>query len=134
MAAVVASAGYPADAVSSGEAALQRARDALPRLVLLEVELPGICGYEVCHRLRHDLGPSLPIVLVSHLRTESFDRVAGLLIGADDYLAEPVDPAELCARVRRLVDRGEGVERLEGFDLTAREEEVLRLLVDGLDQ
>ncbi len=134
MAAEVEGAGYPAATVSSGEAALQAAREATPRLVLLEVELPGICGYEVCHRLRCELGPSLPIVLISHLRTESFDRVAGLLIGADDYLAEPVDPAELCARVRRLVDRDESVERLEDFDLTAREREVLRLLVEGLDQ
>jgi DNA-binding NarL/FixJ family response regulator len=134
MAACVANAGFPADRVSSGEAGLRAAREATPRLVLLEVELPGICGYEVCHRLRHELGPALPIVLVSHIRTRSFDRVAGLLIGADDYLAEPVDPAELCARVRRLIDRDEGVERLDDFDLTVRERDVLRLLVEGLDQ
>lgn len=134
MAAYVAGAGYPADTVSSGEAALRAAHDAAPLLVLLEVELPGICGYEVCHRLRQELGPALPIVLVSHVRTESFDRVAGLLIGADDCLAAPVDPAELCARVRRLVDREERVERPGDYDLTVRESEVLRLLVEGLDQ
>jgi DNA-binding NarL/FixJ family response regulator len=137
MAAYVAGAGYRADTVSSGDAALRAAREAAPLLVLLEVELPGICGYEVCHRLRHELGPALPIVLVSRVRTESFDRVAGLLIGADDCLAAPVDPAELCARVRRLVDREERVERVErlgDYDLTVRESEVLRLLVEGLDQ
>jgi DNA-binding NarL/FixJ family response regulator len=81
-------------------------------------------------------GSSLPVLLVSAVRIEAFDRAAGLLIGADDYMVKPLDPDELIARVRRhLAPRPRGAEADTGVELlTPREHEVLQLLADGLDQ
>jgi DNA-binding NarL/FixJ family response regulator len=76
-------------------------------------------------------GQGLPIVFVSADRTEPSDRVAGLLLGGDDYLAKPVEPDELLARVRRHLLRLETWNGL-GVRLTSREHQVLKLLADGL--
>src|SRR5262245_4386423 len=83
--------------VETGEDALVLAEEELPSLVLLEIALPGISGYEVCRQLRDRFGERLPIIFVSGTRTESYDRVAGLLIGADDYIVKPFSPGELVA-------------------------------------
>ncbi|HUH15874.1 MAG TPA: response regulator, partial [Gaiellaceae bacterium] len=91
-------AGYAVDVVSSGDAALAAVRTSPPAAVLLEVNLPGLSGYEVCRALKQDLALAVPVLFVSGERTESFDRVAGLLIGADDYLTKPFAPDELLAR------------------------------------
>ena len=106
-----------------------------PSLVLLDVDLPGISGYEVCRELRDAYGNDLPIVFVSGKRTEQLDRVGGLLLGADDYIVKPFEPDEFLARVRRYLSRasqprGAGIRA----ELTSREREVLRLLASGLDQ
>jgi DNA-binding NarL/FixJ family response regulator len=130
----LAGAGFATrEAASSGEA-LAAARKERPRLVVLEVCLPSVCGYELCRQLREEFGEDLPIVLVSALRTESFDRVAGLLIGADDYLAKPLSPDELVTRVRRLVGRSPRSASSPTSKLTRREREVLHLLAEGLKQ
>jgi DNA-binding response OmpR family regulator len=68
------------------EQAIEMAQRERPRVVVLEVCLPGICGYEVCRELREVFGEGLSIVFVSGTRREPHDRVAGLLLGADDYL------------------------------------------------
>jgi DNA-binding NarL/FixJ family response regulator len=122
--------GYATDEASSGEEALALLNGA-PALVILDVQLPGISGYEVCRRLRDEYGSDLPIVFVSGVRTESFDRVAGLLLGADDYLVKPFAPDELVLRVRRLL-AGRTGSRLDA--LTRRELQVLRLLAEGESQ
>jgi DNA-binding NarL/FixJ family response regulator len=132
--AVLAQAGYETLEAASGDEAIDAARRALPRLVVLEVALPGLSGYEVCHQLRNDFGEALPIVFVSGDRTEPFDRVAGFLIGADDYLIKPFAPDELLARVRRLARRTAPVPASVASKLTNREMEVLRLLAEGLEQ
>jgi DNA-binding NarL/FixJ family response regulator len=134
VAAVLAQAGYETLEAASGDEAIDAARRALPRLVVLEVALPGLSGYEVCHQLRNDFGEALPIVFVSGDRTEPFDRVAGFLIGADDYLIKPFAPDELLARVRRLARRTSPVPASVASKLTNREMEVLRLLAEGLEQ
>jgi two-component system phosphate regulon response regulator OmpR len=122
-------AGHDPIGLSSGGEVLEAARRERPRLVILEVCLPGICGYEVCRRLRNEYGDRVAIVFVSGERTESYDRVAGILLGADDYLCKPVAADELLARVGRLV----GAARVNhGADLTPREHEVFRLVEDGL--
>jgi DNA-binding NarL/FixJ family response regulator len=127
-------AGYETLEAANGKEALDAARRAFPRLAVLEVMLPGLSGYEVCHQLRQEFGDELPIVFLSGDRTEPLDRVAGLLIGADDYLAKPFVPDELLARVRRLVRRTTPLAPRVASLLTTRELEVLRLLAQGLEQ
>jgi DNA-binding NarL/FixJ family response regulator len=100
--------------------------------------LPGVSGYEVCRELKDEFGETLPIVFVSRNRTEPGDRVAGLLVGGNDYLVKPLDPNELLARVRRLLSAalagGRAARKLTQRELTQRELDVLSLLVDGLNQ
>ena len=129
-------AGYATVSARSGEDALAAARDAPPALVLLDVRLPGISGYELGRQLKDRYGSTLPVLLVSGVRTESFDRAAGLLTGADDYLVKPIDPGELLARVRCALERVQRTpaESVPLPRLTPREIEVLRLLAQGLDQ
>ena len=133
------SIGYVTTELSSGDAVLSAAARERPAAVLLDVRLPGLNGYEVCRELRNRYGNSVAIVFVSGERTEAFDRAAGLLIGADDYLAKPVDPSELIARITRLVDRprsnGESPRSNGKLEtLTQRETEVLELLAEGMRQ
>jgi DNA-binding NarL/FixJ family response regulator len=124
--------GFNVVQVASGEEALQAVREARPAIALLEVPLGPLSGYEVCRTLRSELGDALPIVFVSGSRTESYDRVAGLLLGADDYIVKPYAPDELLTRVRNLVRRARPLAPAVVTGLTRREREVLRLLVEGL--
>ena len=125
--------GFDAEEATTGEEALRSARGSRPALVVLEVTLPGKSGYEVCCELRHRFGEDLPIVFVSGARTESYDRDAGLLFGANDYIFKPFVADELLACVRRLIDGSDSRTRTKG-GLTRRELEVLRLLASGLHQ
>jgi len=127
-------AGYETREAASGEEALETARREQLALVVLDVCLPGISGYEVCHELREEFGERLPIILMSGQRIESLDRVAGLLLGADDYLVKPFAPDELLIRVRKLIRRAAPTAAAATARLTTRELEVLRLLADGLGQ
>ena len=127
-------AGYRTTEVETGEQALELVHDERPDLVVLNVKLPGMSGYEVCKTIRDDFEQELAIVFVSSERTEPYDRAAGLLLGADDYLAAPFAPEELLARIRRLVGRQPSSARSYGQDLTKREREVLKLLARGLGQ
>jgi len=127
------------DGIETREAAT--AEDALasallepPQLVLLEIRLPGMCGYELLRRLRDIFREELPIVLISGDRTEPFDHVAGMLLGADDYLSKPFFPDELLARIRRLLRKSSFTAPKKAVDLTAREREVFELLASGKSQ
>jgi DNA-binding NarL/FixJ family response regulator len=133
VAGVLQRAGYAIVEVETGDEAIDAARAELPRLVILEVNLPALSGYEVCHQLREDYGAGLPIILISGERTEPFDRVAGILIGAHDYMVKPLAPDELLARVRRLARSAMPVTPAVASRLTARETEVLRLLAEGCE-
>jgi DNA-binding NarL/FixJ family response regulator len=125
--------GYEVVEAVSGEAALKVVRENPPALVILEVPLGDRSGYEVCRALREELGDDLPVLFLSGARTESYDRVAGLLVGADDYVVKPFAPDELLARVRRLVRHSRAASGTLTTDLlTPRELEVLQLLANGL--
>jgi adenylate cyclase len=100
---VLTAKGYQVRTAMSGEAALESIRQQPPDLVLLDVMMPGISGYDVCRAIRAD--PSLgilPVVLVTAL-DPSTERIKGLDAGADDFLNKPVNQAELMARVRSLL-------------------------------
>jgi DNA-binding response OmpR family regulator len=129
------SAGFTIVCVTNGPEALEVCRGSEPPdLVVLDVQLPGMSGYEICRELRDEFGEGLPILFVSGFRTEALDRVAGLLVGGDDYLVKPFAPDELIGRVRVLTRRTRGLSNGSSWGLTRREDEVLRLLASGLRQ
>ena len=86
----------------SGNSALVAFRDYKPDLVLLDLMLPGIDGYEVCREIRKT--SKTPIIMLS-AKTEVFDKVLGLELGADDYMIKPFDSKELVARVKAILRR-----------------------------
>jgi DNA-binding response OmpR family regulator len=92
--------GCQAEEAQTGREALETADRIRPRLVLAEVNLPEVSGYEVCHELRHRYGDDVAVIFLSADRTEPYDRVGGLLLGAVDYIVKPFDEGELLARVR----------------------------------
>ena len=104
-----------------------------PDVIVLDVHLPDISGYQVCRRVRDDRGDSIGIILISGERKEAFDRAAGMLLGADDYMTKPFVLDELLARVQRLAKRSRPIPRTAVAGLTRRELEILRLLACGMD-
>jgi DNA-binding response OmpR family regulator len=97
--------GYRVDLAADGERALELARAGRYDLILLDVALPGIDGFEVCQRLRHD--GIFTAILILTARDQPDDVVYGLKTGADDYMVKPFDLAELLARAEGLLRRAE---------------------------
>jgi two-component system response regulator RegX3 len=109
---VLAYHGYEPRAVETGEAGLEAGRAADVELVVLDVMLPGIDGFEVCRRLRQER-PQLPVLMLTAKGSED-DLVRGLRSGADDYVTKPFSVRELVARVEALLRRGDTA-RIETF-------------------
>jgi DNA-binding response OmpR family regulator len=97
--------GYTVSVAPTGEDALARFAETAPELVLLDVRLPGIDGFEVCRRLRRE--SRAPILFLT-ARADEVDKVVGLEIGADDYLVKPFSIRELVSRVKALLRRAYG--------------------------
>jgi DNA-binding response OmpR family regulator len=98
-------AGHTADVVASGADALPRIQKRQPDLLVLDLMLPGLHGLEICRAVRAAAGTAdLPIIMVT-ARAEESDRIAGLELGADDYVTKPFSPKELVARVAALLRR-----------------------------
>jgi two-component system phosphate regulon response regulator PhoB len=114
-------AGFDVISADDGAEALQKAKSALPALIILDVMLPELDGMEVCKQLRR--GPEtakIPIIMLTAKAAE-IDRVLGLELGADDYVTKPFSPRELVLRVKNMLRRGqpteEKAEQLRAGDL-----------------
>jgi two-component system response regulator ResD len=94
--------GFSVEEAGDGEEALRKAREANPQLVILDLMLPGVDGWEVCRQIRKT--SDVPIIMLT-ARGEEADRVAGLELGADDYVPKPFSPRELVARVKAVLRR-----------------------------
>lgn len=115
--------GMDVAAAADGPSAVEAVRERRPDVVILDVNLPGLDGFEVIRRVRTF---SDAYILVLTARVEEIDRIVGLSVGADDYLVKPFSPRELVARVKVLLrrprlDRGSSVQRLERGDLVIDE-------------
>ena len=128
-------AGYEVGSAADGEAALVAVRNHVPDLVLLDLMLPRLDGLSVFRRIRDSAGR--PAVIMLTARGTETDRVVGLEMGADDYVAKPFSPREVVARVRAVLRRGNATEAADvtpsrlsfgGVEIDARAREVS---VDG---
>lgn len=99
--------GYDVDIAARGELALEKTRSGMPNLIVLDIMLPDIDGYEVCHRLRTSTRTShIPIIFLTQ-KDERSDKLQGLELGADDYITKPFDIEELKLRVQNAISRAE---------------------------
>jgi two-component system, OmpR family, alkaline phosphatase synthesis response regulator PhoP len=94
--------GFRVETATNGKDALDRVRTSRPDLVVLDLMMPGMDGWEVCRRLRAQ--GDIPIIILT-ARTDDVDKIVGLEIGADDYLTKPFNPRELVARVKAVLRR-----------------------------
>ena len=99
--------GFRVKSVSDGEAALEAVAKFHPALIVLDLMLPKLDGFEVCKRLRQRDDPAAILMLTA--RDEDVDKILGLELGADDYLTKPFNPRELVARVKAILRRGERI-------------------------
>jgi phosphate regulon transcriptional regulator PhoB len=115
-------AGYKTVTARDGSVALQKARDEVPSLILLDLMLPQMDGTEVCRHLKADTKTAhIPIIMLT-AKAEEVDRVVGLELGADDYVTKPFSPREIALRVKSVLRRASGktapAEILKFGDLT----------------
>ncbi|HIT69322.1 MAG TPA: response regulator transcription factor [Candidatus Aphodomonas merdavium] len=96
---------YEVDVAERGDTAVEMFRKNPPHLILLDIMLPGMDGWEVCREIRRT--SNIPIIMLS-AKGETFDRVLGLELGADDYLVKPFEPKELIARIKAVYRRYQG--------------------------
>jgi DNA-binding response OmpR family regulator len=98
--------GYRVESAGDGQTALDKAAALQPALMVLDLMLPVIDGWEVCRRLRAGEQRDLPIVMLT-ARDDDVDKIVGLELGADDYMTKPFNPRELVARVKAILRRSE---------------------------
>jgi two-component system phosphate regulon response regulator PhoB len=104
-------AGYAVMTAADGAEALKKVRGQTPDLVVLDVMLPEMDGFEICKALRLDPATAkIPIIMLTAKAAE-IDRVLGLELGADDYLTKPFSPRELLLRIKKILSRGETLEK-----------------------
>jgi two-component system, OmpR family, alkaline phosphatase synthesis response regulator PhoP len=102
--------GYEVVVTSNGADALKAARELMPAVILLDIMVPQLNGWEVCRRLKQEADTSaIPVIMVTG-RVEEGDKVLGFELGADDYVTKPFSPRELVARIRAVARRGRQAE------------------------
>lgn len=141
--------GYKVVTASDGEAALKKAKEAAPDLIILDIMMPKMNGFDVCKQLKAK-GSALPIIILS-AKAQEADKVLGLELGADDYVTKPFSPRELLVRVKAVLRRASVAAKVSDiydagdakidfkkyviskggkeFKLTAAEHKILKLLV-----
>ncbi len=114
---ILESEGFMVDVALSGEVALSKIQTSLPDLILLDVMMPGMNGYEVVQRIRQDdrLGP-VPILLITAY--DDANVIHGLEIGANDFIRKPIDFTELLSRIRAHLSADQGVEASNSMQMT----------------
>lgn len=129
-------AGFTTTLVHNGDGVIERVRKDPPDLVVLDLMLPGVDGLQVCRTLRSDPATaSVPIIMVT-ARAEDSDRIAGLELGADDYVSKPFNPNVLVARVRALLRRTQprpAADRILRYGPVAIDLDRHAVLVDAAD-
>jgi DNA-binding response OmpR family regulator len=118
----LANEGYDVEVAYTGTQALRKFTTAQPALVVLDLMLPEVDGWEVCRRIRRD--SDVPIIMLT-ARTDDVDKIVGLELGADDYLGKPFNPRELVARVKAVLRRS--ASRSERGDALLRPGEIIEI-------
>lgn len=109
--------GYKVSTALDGKEGLKKAMDGNFQLIILDILLPGLTGFEVCKKLR-EAGVDTPILMLTAAKTEEMDKVTGLELGADDYVTKPIGSREMVARVKailRRVDQKEDIPEIYEF-------------------
>jgi two-component system phosphate regulon response regulator PhoB len=104
-------AGYATATATDGAEALKKARGLTPDLIVLDVMLPEMDGFEICKTLRLETSTAKIPILMLTAKAAEIDRVLGLELGADDYLTKPFSPRELMLRIKKILSRGESPEK-----------------------
>lgn len=124
--------GFETFIISDGHKVLPLLHEENFDLIILDLMLPGKNGYEICKEIRGEL--NIPILMVT-ARTESFDKIRGLGLGADDYITKPFDPAELVARVNANIRQYSRLTEANQIELDEKGDEILigdiRILLHG---
>ncbi len=97
--------GFEVTCAADGVSAVKKVQQVNPHLVVLDLMLPGMSGYDVCKQVR--LTSNVPIIMLT-ARDEDVDKIVGLELGADDYLTKPFNPRELVARIKAILRRADG--------------------------
>jgi len=133
-------AGYAVKVVSTGPAALQAIEQSLPALIILDLMLPGADGWSITRQVRErsDAPSGVPIIMLT-ARSQEVDRIAGLEMGADDYVTKPFSPQELVSRVRAVLRRArsgeiETIEQALVFDDLRIEPHTHLVVIDGVEK
>lgn len=113
--------GYLATAIDDPLVAIETIEKVRPALVILDVMMPGMDGFECCRCIRRNF--SVPLIMLS-ARGESTDKIVGLELGADDYLAKPFEPRELLARVQAVLRRHAPLPLASGLEMNAKRNSV----------
>ena len=103
--------GYKVSIASNGKDGLKQAMDQEFQLIILDILLPELNGFEVCKKLR-EAGKDTPILMLTAAKTEEIDKVLGLELGADDYVTKPIGSRELVARVKAILRRARQKEKI----------------------
>jgi len=95
--------GYEVITATNGLEGIRKAHNEAPDLIILDVMLPGMDGFEICHRLRSEPDTAQLLILMFSAKAQEIDKNTGLKVGADDYLPKPAAPAEIVSRVAKLL-------------------------------